>query len=136
MTIKFYDRDHRAFFEQHNTGDVYQRAFFYTIGLCPATRSHAAELYDTGKRQILPEAMSAEWQTGTSAKVTRLAFNLFTDGTPTAYRFDENNRDLPVNDDDRREAALFSVSDIFCCEYAAYFFEAIKLRYPEYFHNP
>ena len=71
-----------------------------------------------------------------SAKVTRLAFNLFTDGTPTAYRFDENNRDLPVNDDDRREAALFSVSDIFCCEYAAYFFEAIKLRYPEYFHNP
>jgi len=27
MTIKLYDRDHRVFFGQHNTGDVYQRAY-------------------------------------------------------------------------------------------------------------
>ena len=26
----------------------------------------------------------------------------------------------------------YNVSEIFCCGYAPYFYEAIKLRYPEY----
>ena len=31
-----------------------------------------------------------------------------------------------------RECRKYSVSDIFCCSYAMYFWEGIKLRYPEY----
>lgn len=30
------------------------------------------------------------------------------------------------------ECREYTVGQIFCCEYAKYFLEAIKLRYPEY----
>ncbi len=32
----------------------------------------------------------------------------------------------------RRIGLSISVSDIFCCGYAVYFWQSIKLRYPEY----
>jgi hypothetical protein len=49
-------------------------------------------------------------------RVTRLAFNLF-------------------NDYDG-EAGEFTPSNILCDGLMAYFFEAVKLRYPEYYHCP
>jgi len=72
----------------------------------------------------VPDAINAGWQTSGSMRVTRLAFNLFTDCAATAYSDD----DYP----DVVELKYYSVSDIFCCEYAPYFIEAIKLRYPEF----
>lgn len=30
------------------------------------------------------------------------------------------------------ECREYSVSDLFCCGYARYFWEAVKIRYPEY----
>ena len=72
----------------------------------------------------MPESLHSEWQTGGSLKVTRLAFQLFTDGTPSAF--------LCLDKPDIVECKRYSVSDIFCCGYAPFFVEAIKLRYPEY----
>ena len=66
-------------------------------------------------------------QTGTSAKVMRLAFQLFTDGTPTAYSGEDCEKE------DFRECQKYSVSDVFCCEYAPYFMQSVQIRYPEYF---
>ncbi len=80
-------------------------------------------------RLIKPEVLQEGWQTSGSNRITRLAFQLFTDGTPTAITFDEKDN----SQEDFRECQFYSVSDIFCCENAPFFVEAVKLRYPYYF---
>ena len=67
--------------------------------------------------------------TSGSVKVTRLAFQLFTDTTPTARTYNEAKSRV-VEDFD--ECKRYRVSDIFCCGYAPYFVEAVTLRYPEH----
>ena len=64
-----------------------------------------------------------------SVRITRLAFQLFTDSTPTAIEYDKD--DNPQYS--FKECQLYSVSDTFCCSYAPFFVEAVKLRYPDYF---
>ena len=123
---------HRDFYNTETAAqkaDCYTKALIYTLGMCDDTRRNFGQLYNKSERRIVPDSLNACWQTGTSVKVTRLAFNLFTDGTPTACTYDEpNNRVL----EDYNECRRYSVSDIFCCGYAPYFIEAIRVRYPEY----
>jgi uncharacterized protein YcaQ len=128
--IRFADEAHRAFYIKHSQKlkpDVYLRSLIYTIGICHDTRRNFDSIYDAKKRVIIKNAICQPWQTGTSLKVTRLAFQLFTDSTPTAF-MDEQ--------DDIDECKRYSVSDIFCCSFAPYFFEAISLRYREYMTLP
>ena len=120
--IRFADKQHEAFYReqtQRRRDDVYHRALIYTLGICDDTRRRFNELYDAAGRCINPGAINTAWQTGGSLKVTRLALNLFTDGTPTA--------------DDIGECRRYSVSDIFACGFAPYFVQAVRLRYSEYF---
>ena len=127
MTINFADEMHKAFFlkqSQRLKPDVFLSSLIYTLGMCNDTRRHFHSIYDAENRTINPQAIREPWQTGSSLKVTRLAFQLFTNSTPTAF-FDGS-----ISMD---ECKLYSVSDIFCCSYAPYFVVAIKLRYPEYF---
>lgn len=122
----FIDDDHRRFYERQAaalTDDAYHRALIYTLGLCRDTRRRFHELYDAQKRSIIPAAVREAWQTSGSLRVTRLAFNLFNDGVPSAYQ-----NDMP----DFEECRRYSVSDIFCSEFAPFFFEAVRVRYPEY----
>ena len=60
---------------------------------------------------IRPDCINDGWQTSGTERITRLAFNLWngwnTDGYATPY-------------------------DLFDCEFAPYFMEGIRLRYPEY----
>lgn len=135
MDIRFIDFKHKEFFVERASKDVYHNALFYLLGLCPETRRHYTDLYDDSGKCIKPEGIGAGWQTGTSVKVTRLAFNLFSDGTPTAVRYNDDGSSMPYNRDDYNECSLYSVSDVFCCEYAPYYYEAIKPRYPEYAGN-
>lgn len=128
--MRFQSFEHQRFYERMKPKDCYQQALFYLIGLSPNTRNHAGELYS--KDGINPEAIHAPWQTGTSVKLTRLAFNLYTDGVPTAHQFSESGQALPHSEETFKECQLYSVSDVFCCDYAPFFVEAIKLRYPEY----
>lgn len=110
--------------------DVYHRALIYTLGICEETRRHFDELYIRKKRAICPENIHAAWHTGTSVKVTRLAYQLFTDGVPTATGYDDDGGIK----EDFGECQRYSVSDTFCCELAPYFMQAVQIRYPEYFH--
>ena len=57
--------------------------------------------------------------------VVRIAFNLYTDGTPSTFEYDDVGGQID-------ETRLYSVSDLFCTGDAKYFWEAIKIRYPEY----
>jgi len=134
LKIYFTDQEHLAFYESTLSTvnpDVYRKALVYTLGICPDTRNNFNSLYDIHDRSIIPQSITAAWQTSSSLRVTRLAFNLFTDGVPTVYLdFDDSEKDKCIS-----ECSLYSVSDIFCDSYAFYFFEAIKIRYPEYFRN-
>lgn len=131
-SIMFESKEHYSFYTEkvaQLNADVYLKALIYTIGICPDTRRRWPEFYDEKERGVLTKVINEGWQTGTSYKVTRLAFQLYTDGTPTANIYDENDNCT----EDFRECSRYSVSDIFCCGYAPFFVEAIKLRYPEYF---
>ncbi|WP_101698685.1 DUF6075 family protein [Clostridium minihomine] len=132
LNVKFVDEEHYDFFMQKVSAfgaDCYLKALIYTIGICPDTRNQWNSIYDKSNHSIKLEVINEGWQTSGSVKVTRLAFQLFTDGTPTAYTYDDQDNEVP----DIKECRQYSVSDIFCCSYAPFFVEAIKLRYPEYF---
>jgi hypothetical protein len=80
--IRFADEAHKAFYlalSQKLRPDAYLRSLIYTLGMCGDTRRHFGSIYDTGNRGINSEAVNEPWQTGSSLKVTRLAFQLFTD---------------------------------------------------------
>ena len=125
----FKDRKHEKFYygklAQARYRDCYHKELIYVLGISEDTRSHFIQIYDIKSGYIRPECLHQGWQTSGSVRVVRLAFNLYTDGTPSVG--DYEGRDEQV-----RERREYSVSDIFCCGYAAYFWEGIKLRYPEY----
>lgn len=98
---------------------AYSRSFFYLCGLCPDTRSHFRRLFDWDDWCIRPEALDEGWQTGTTRRITRLAFNLWNgygQETPEASNI----------------SASFLPDELFCCSFQPYFFEAVRLRFPEY----
>ena len=105
MTVHFYDDAHEAFFREKleraaasgRTPDNYLGSFLY---LCP-------------------EALADCWHTGTSKRITRLAFNLW-----NGY-----GQEQP---EDERVSAAFLPDEIFCCGFQSCFFEAVRLRFPEY----
>lgn len=97
--------------------DVYRQALAYLLTLDTVCCEHIDQLYIFEDCCIMLTALERGWQTDTSLKTTRLAFNLFTSGT--AWCPDEDIR-------------YCAVADIFCCSYAPYYWEAIKLLYPEY----
>ena len=123
MILKFLDEEHENFYSDmvlrtHSEEDVYRKAFFYALGLTDETRRHIDSLYGFTGKCINFTGFSAAWQTGTSIKVTRLAFNLFNGFTG------EDVKDTNANH--------YSPEDLFACNLAKYMFEAVKLRYPDY----
>ncbi len=130
--IMFESEEHYSFYIEKVgklNADVYLKALIYAVGICPDTRRRWNSFYDEADRSIKPEVINEGWQTGTTYKITRLAYQLFTDSTPTAVSYDDKDNQT----EDFKECSRYSVSDIFCCEYAPFFVEAIKLRYSEYF---
>lgn len=68
-------------------------------------------------------ALQHGWQTGTSYKTTRLLMNLW-----NGWRYDSYTDDPEENS----ASADYVVDEIFTCSYAPYYWEAIRLRFPEY----
>lgn len=132
QNIIFISEEHKKFYsmmlEKSGNADCYHEALFYTLGINPDTRNHVNEIYDFEEGCIQIECIAKGWQTSSSLRVTRLAFNLYADDVPTTLleKYEED-AEKQFN-----ECRKYSVSDIFCCCYGAYFFQAIGLRYPEY----
>lgn len=127
--MNFVDDDHKIFYEnklkelnENGKSDVYYKSLVYTLAICSVTREHFLNIFDIVKGEINIDSISAAYQTGTSAKITRLAFNLF---NGCIY---DSEADLE-ND---KVSTYYSVSDIFNCSYAPYMYQAICIRYPEY----
>lgn len=128
--IKFMDKYHEEFFnkkimeaERYGKTDIYYKALIYTLSICESTREHFAEIFNIETSEINLDCIHTGWQTSTSMKVTRMALNLW-------------NHSLMFDSEEDLEKEIISEhyapSEIFCCSYAPYFWEAIKIRYPEY----
>ena len=128
MNIRFADAAHKDFFlaavkRAECPNDPYRLALFYTLGLHDELRRNITGLYDFKERQILFEGLNAPWQTGSTARATRLAFNLY------------NGFDGDTGESRLENGTYYTPYELFCDAGMPYFFEAVKLRYPEYCHE-
>ena len=123
--VNFIDNDHKSFFYSKlnklqvlGKTDVYYLSLVYTLSICETTREHFSNIFNIEKGEINLDAIKAGWQ-----KVTRMAFNLWNH----SIMFD-SEEDL----ENEKISNCYAPSEIFCCSYAPYFWEAIQIRYPEY----
>ena len=124
--MKFIDKEHEEFYKEKlkeiGTGDVYRKALIYTLGICETTREHFNDIFNLRDGLINRNSLQAPYQTGTSMKVTRMAFSLW---NSNSYDSDEDKENGQVS-------TYYNPTEIFSCSYAPYFWEAIKIRFPEY----
>ncbi len=129
QTIMFANEHHRDFYyeflPQCRHQDAYTSALIYCLGIDEDTRNHVKDIYDIQTGYVNPKCLRQGWITSGSARIIRMGFNLYCNGTPT----EDNHRTLK---DKMDEIRCYTVEDLFCCGYAPYFMEAIRLRYPEY----
>lgn len=128
-TITFKNKEHEKFYQEYmpqcRYQDVYHKALVYCLGIDRDTRDHVKQIYNFKTGCVKTECLQEGWQTGGSVKIIRMAFNLYCNGTPSVGDYDDTEEQL-------KECMLYTVEDLFCCGYARYFWEAVKIRYPEY----
>ncbi len=127
--MKFIDKEHEEFYKEKlneiGQEDVYRKALVYTLGICETTREHFTDIFNIKEGLINRASLQKAYQTSTSMKTTRLSFSLW----------NSNNYDSDEDLENGIVSTHYNPSDIFCCSYAPYFYEAIKIRYPEYTTN-
>ena len=123
--MKFKDNEHKRLFDElcktRKSIDEYHAALFYLITLDTVCREHIKSIYDIEQDTIKPECIFDSWQTSSSTKTIRLAFNLW------------NGR--AADKDTESASPYYTVDEIFNCEYAPYYWQAIQLRYPQYINE-
>lgn len=125
MQILFYDSRHEQLYcdlcKRMKYLDEYHRATAYLLSLDNVGREHIDDIFDLKEDVIKPEGLHKAWQTGTSAKTTRLLFNLW-----NGY----NSEGEPLEEE--KSSGYYTPEHIFSCSYAPYYWQAIQLRYPNY----
>lgn len=128
-TITFSSKAHKNFYLEYlpkcRYQDVYHEALVYCLGISENTRNHVNSIYDFKTGYVRPECLTEGWQTNSSMRIIRIAFNLYCNGVPSIIDIENIERQL-------QECRCYTVEEIFCCSYAKYFWEAVKIRYPEY----
>lgn len=127
--MNFINDEHELFFvnilrklQEQKKVDVYSASLVYTLGMCEETRKNFNQLFNIQDGEINIDSIIAPWQTDTSAKVTRMAFSLWNN---CMY---DSEQDAEI----KKLSKNYNVGEIFSCSYAPYFYEGIKIRYPEY----
>ena len=105
--------------------DVYHKALCYCLGINADTRRNIDRIYDFKTGYVKPECLYEGWHTSGSVRVVRMAFNLYCNGTPSIDNYENA-------EDQIKECQLYAVDELFCCSYAPFFWQALKIRYPEY----
>ena len=117
-TIRFESKEHENFFysmlKRTGTRTAIIRRFSTAWGFPTLPEETWSGFLTFKKGHIRPEGLHEGWQTGGSIRLTRLAFNLW---NGYAEKGDER---------------MSTPYEIFDCGYAPYFFEAIRLKYPDY----
>mgnify|MGYP007033825868 FL=1 len=121
--------EHKEFFVQAlrrcRYQDVYHAALVYCLGIDRDTRDHVNKIYDFKTGLVKTECLHDGWQTSGSKKIVRMAYNLYNNGTPSVFDYEDSEEQL-------MECGRYTVEELFCCRYAPYFWQAVKIRYPEY----
>ncbi len=127
--VTFRNDKHKQFFLEYlpkcRYVDVYHAALIYCLGMDEDTRSHVHNIYDLKIGSVKIECLHEPWITSGSAKIIRMAYNLYCNGTPSEYAYENLEEKLD-------ECKRYTVENLFCCDYAKYFWQAIEIRYPEY----
>lgn len=94
-------------------GDPYRQSLFYLLALNEDTRKNIELLYNFESKGIIIEGLNEPFQTNTSIRITRLAYNLFN------------------NYYDEQDPARYTPEDIFYVfkQDLIYTMEAIKIRF-------
>lgn len=137
--ILFADKKHEDLFfdlfKRMKTKDCYHGQAAYLLSLDTVIQDHINRVFDFKEDVIKPECLHEAWQTGTSKKTTRLLFNLW-NGTfkdPERPTDEDEEPDEEEAEQERARTSMYYAPDeIFSCSYAPYYWQAIKLRYPEY----
>ena len=128
-SIIFISEAHEKFYyeklKEVREQDAYHKALCYCLGISPDTRRNINSIYDFETGDIKTECLREGWQTGSSMKVVRLAFNLYCNTTPSVDDYKEPEEQI-------YECMKYTVEDLFCCTYAPFFWQAIQIRYPDY----
>ena len=119
---KTHSKRYQELMEKMLHDNVYYRAVAYLIALNDDCYRNMSSIFNIEEGIIIPEGVNEAWQTSSSLRVTRLMFNLW-----NGYCNDESDVECPLVSSD------YTVSEIFYDSDARYFFEAIKIRYPEHF---
>ena len=116
--ILFNDTKHASFFSQilsnMKKNDCYHQSVAYLFALDENCREHIADLFNYEHDNITPSALYYAWQNDSSQKTTRLALNLW-------YGYY-----------DEYDAKYSTPVELFNCPYAPFYYEAIKLRFPQF----
>lgn len=125
MDIIFKDKEHEKRYTSISTKmkylDEYHKAAAYLLSLDEVCRKHISDIFDFEEDAIIPEGLHENWQTGTSRKTTRLMFNLW-----NGY----NSEGEPLEEE--QPSGNYTPEHIFSCSYAPYYWQAIRLRFPNY----
>ena len=128
----FIDNEHEKFFHEidnhMHSHDCYYRPVAYLIALDTVCREHIEDIFDFNDSCILPDCLNKGWQTGTSMKTIRLAFNLW-----NGYCTDGDTFINKYGYEDELPSSHYTPDSLFCSEYAPYYFEAVKLRHSRFF---
>ena len=125
----FKNEQHESFFKESlvkcRYRDIYHAALVYCLGISEETRRNVDRIYDFTSGFVKTECLHEGWQTSGSLKIIRMAFNLYNNGTPSVYDYTDSGEQL-------EEFQRYTVEDLVCCGYAPYFWQAVKIRSPEY----
>lgn len=127
----FYDDEHEEMFNKLCGKmpylDGYHLSLAYLLTMDAVLRYHIGALYDVKKDVIIFEGLSKPFQTHTSLKTTRLAFNLW---NGTVYDSDPPETYIDKNGEKEYVPSKYYAPDrIFHCTYTPYYMEALKMRF-------
>lgn len=127
LDLIFIDEEHRDFFlltlGRMKNVDERHLAFAYCLGISEKARERADQIYDFEGDRIRSDSSLIWESTGACGKAIRMAIHLYYDGISEIT--------IEGNPDERkRNDRLCTVAELFCCVYAKFFWEAVKLRYP------
>ena len=127
--IRFTSSEHKKAYydslQKFSAPDSADKALCYCINLMQSTRSHVTEIFDFEQKCLKTECLKAGWQTSSSEKAIRMAFNLFSGEIPTVDYEDKVDNQL-------KECQNYTVNELFYSSFSPYFWQAVQLRYPEY----
>lgn len=69
----------------------------YCLGISNDTRVNVDRIYDFKTGCVKTACLQEGWQTSGSAKIVRMAFNLYCNGTPSVYDIEDAEKQLKLN---------------------------------------